>query len=113
MFDTDELRALATDSKYHTVQVSSRELLELLDEYDRLVEIEAAARNECEELKVLMAALLDELGERDHGDGNAPGHCHEIPGVWDSDNGKKAGKPCSWCAIWAKAKSSCLMTPND
>lgn len=64
------------------------------------------------ELKALLAGLLDELGERDCDDGNAPGHSHEIPGVWDSDNGKKAGKPCAWCAIWAKAKANGLPTPN-
>lgn len=68
--------------------------------------------DECAELKTLLAALLDELGERDHGDGNAPGHCHEIPGVWDSDNGKKAGTKCAWCATWAKAKTMGLMTHN-
>lgn len=38
MFDSDELRALATDSQYHTVQVPARELLELLAEYGRLRE---------------------------------------------------------------------------
>lgn len=53
---------------------------------------------------VLFAQLLDQLGERDRGDGNAPGHCHEIPGIWDSDNGKKAGKQCAWCATWNEAK---------
>jgi hypothetical protein len=47
MFDSDELRSLATDSKYHTVQVSSRELLELLAEYDRLQKIGEAATNMC------------------------------------------------------------------
>lgn len=35
--------------------------------------------------------------------GNAPGHAHQIPGIWDSDNGKKAGKPCAWCAVWNNA----------
>lgn len=68
--------------------------------------------DECAELKELMAALLDEMGERDRGDGNAPGHCHDVPGVWDSDNGAKAGKKCSWCAIWAKAKSMGLRRPT-
>lgn len=37
--------------------------------------------------------------------GNAPGHCHEIPGVWDSDNGAKAGKECGWCKTWNLALS--------
>lgn len=34
-------------------------------------------------------------------DGSAPGHCHEIPGVWDKSNGlPSAGKPCLRCAAW-------------
>ena len=35
--------------------------------------------------------------------GNAPGHGHTIKGIWDSDNGSKAGKTCAWCAIWHDA----------
>jgi hypothetical protein len=63
------------------------------------------AEHELREMKSLFSRLLEELDEYDRDDGNAPGHCHEVPGVWDSDNGKKAGKPCAWCAIWAKAKA--------
>jgi hypothetical protein len=35
-------------------------------------------------------------------DGNAPGHCHDKPGVWDLDNGKLANQPCEWCATWKR-----------
>lgn len=46
----------------------------------------------------VLRAVFDEL---DDGDGNAPGHGHEVPGVWDEDNGRElAGKPCEWCATW-------------
>ena len=31
-----------------------------------------------------------------------PGHSHDIPGVWDSDNGEKANKTCAQCAMWSK-----------
>jgi hypothetical protein len=34
--------------------------------------------------------------------GNGPGHGHQIPGVWDDDNGALAGKPCAWCALWKR-----------
>ncbi|MCR4319717.1 MAG: hypothetical protein NUV74_05200 [Candidatus Brocadiaceae bacterium] len=61
--------------------------------------------NECVEIKAMLFRLIDEIGVRDRNDGNAPGHCHRIPGIWDRDNGDKAGTQCSWCAIWAKAKS--------
>lgn len=77
----------------------------------RAVPTESDEARELRELKALMAELLVQLGERDRGDGNAPGHAHEVPGVWDSDNGKLAGKPCAWCKTWAKAKALGL-TPN-
>lgn len=37
--------------------------------------------------------------------GNAPGHSHAIPGIWDSDNGGLAGKPCDWCLTWDKFRA--------
>ena len=53
----------------------------------------------------LVITEIEHRGARS--DGNAPGHGHSIPGVWDSDNGKLAGKPCAWCAVWKKAKEFC------
>ena len=80
--------------------------------YERNQEAWDALRSERDALaahveatNALMNELLDQLGERTVGDGNAPGHGHEIPGVWDSDNGALAGKPCAWCATWAHAKA--------
>lgn len=37
--------------------------------------------------------------------GNAPGHGHRVPGIWDSDNRELAGKPCAWCLAWNTAKA--------
>ena len=34
----------------------------------------------------------------------SPNHAHEIPGIWDSDNGDNAGKPCSECAMYDYAR---------
>lgn len=68
---------------------------------DRIDELAA----QVEATNALMSELLDQLGEREDGRGNAPGHGHEIPGIWDSDNGALAGKPCAWCATWAHAKA--------
>lgn len=34
----------------------------------------------------------------------SPNHAHEIPGIWDSDNGDKAGKPCAECALYDYAR---------
>ena len=35
--------------------------------------------------------------------GDAPGHSHQVPGIWDKDNGERAGKPCELCLAWAQA----------
>jgi len=52
-----------------------------------------------DEDKEILEAVRREL---DEGNGNAPGHGHRVVGIWDEDNGDKAGKPCAWCLTWAK-----------
>jgi hypothetical protein len=37
---------------------------------------------------------------------NAPGHCHQIIGIWDSDNGAITGTECSWCLAWNMAREA-------
>ncbi len=61
-------------------------------------------------LRELLVQLCENPGIRE--DGNAPGHSHEVPGVWDSDNGDLAGKPCAWCAVWARAVANGLVGSN-
>lgn len=43
-------------------------------------------------------------------DGNAPGHGHQVPGIWDTDesNGDKGGTACEWCAQWQRFKEAAL-----
>lgn len=53
-----------------------------------------------EDTKIL-EAVRRELS-RENRNGDAPGHLHQIPGIWDSDNGDIAGKPCAWCLTWKK-----------
>lgn len=36
----------------------------------------------------------------------APGHSHDVPGIWDNYNGDKSGKPCDWCAKWNAARAA-------
>ena len=35
----------------------------------------------------------------------SPNHSHTVHGVWDSDNGALAGKPCAECAIYDAARA--------
>lgn len=68
----------------------------------RLSEADATS----EKLRDLLRLVVSELPHRNSGsDGNAPGHGHRTPGVWDGDNGELSGRPCAWCAIWAAAKA--------
>lgn len=60
---------------------------------------------EGDRLRQVLTAVFRELEARgDIGDGNAPGHAHERPGIWDDDNDALSGKACAWCALWAEGK---------
>lgn len=72
--------------------------LEIWNNRPRVAELEA----ELADAVSLFKLVMDEHPGKER-NGNAPGHCHEIPGIWDSDNGAKAGKPCAWCAVWNNA----------
>lgn len=60
-------------------------------------------RKDTERYRGIAAAVLREHPHRNHNRGNAPGHGHSIPGVWDEDNGALAGKECAWCKTWNEA----------
>ena len=44
-------------------------------------------------------------------DGQAPGHHHDIPGIWDADNVQLAGQPCEWCKAWARIREVLVKYP--
>lgn len=96
-------------------------IVALLDKMDAMesennrlrAELEAAAADKRDALafRDLMAKVIREInhGEYNHpyrGIENAPMHGHEVPGIWDSDNGAKAGTPCAWCATWNAARAA-------
>jgi hypothetical protein len=76
----------------------------------RVVALEAENAEYRALLRELLVQLCENPGIRE--DGNAPGHAHEVPGVWDSDNDELAGKPCAWCAVWARAVANGLVGSN-
>ena len=57
---------------------------------------------ENEALRQVMACVAAEI-PRGYSQGNAPGHCHEVPGGWDRSNGEKSGRECGWCKVWNAA----------
>lgn len=63
-----------------------------------------ASKDDAERLRNLLCKMVDQLERRwKCRDGNAPGHGHSIPGVWDGDNGELAGQKCAWCEVWQEA----------
>ena len=56
-------------------------------------------------LEGLLRMVVEEIPHRKTAmrKGNAPGHGHSVPGIWDSDNGELAGKECAWCKVWTAA----------
>lgn len=66
----------------------------------------AGTVKDAERWRDLLRCVMNEMPNKwSRADGNAPGHGHSIPGIWDSDNGEKAGKECAWCKVWNAAKT--------
>lgn len=52
-----------------------------------------------------LCARLIEIADRDcDNKQGSPNHAHERPGIWDSDNGKLANKPCAECELYDHAR---------
>ncbi len=59
----------------------------------------------------LLAAVLREIEDGEYlgpwtRTENAPGHGHDVAGIWDSHNGPKSGTACAWCMTWNKARAA-------
>lgn len=50
-----------------------------------------------EEWRAILQWLINQRGKA--------GHCHARPGIWDDDNGDKAGLPCEQCAMYDRARA--------
>lgn len=113
MIDQNKMRALAAHLRgpfgYCTdLSEEAADAIDLL-----LAEVEAAAADKRNALafRDLMAAVIRNINHGEYnrpyrGIENAPGHAHDIPGIWDSDNGAKAGTQCAWCATWNAARAA-------
>lgn len=73
-------------------------------------EANAILTAEVERLKADLAeargALANIFAKLDRG-GDAPGHSHDVRGIWDADNAPGvAGTRCEWCAQWEAARAA-------
>lgn len=121
MIDQDKLRALVSETR-HMADIAvelgwngcAEHFTECADAIDLLLaEVEAAAADKRNALafRDLMAAVIRNINHGEYnrpyrGIENAPGHAHDMPGIWNSDNGAKAGTPCAWCATWNAARAA-------
>lgn len=121
MIDQDKMRALVSETR-HMADIAielgwngcAEHFTECADAIDHLLaEVEAAAADKRNALafRDLMAAVIRNINHGEYnrpyrGIENAPGHAHDMPGIWDSDNGAKAGTQCAWCATWNAARAA-------
>ncbi len=121
MIDQDKMRALVSETR-HMADIAvelgwngcAEHFTECADAIDHLLaELEAAAADKRNALafRDLMAAVIRNINHGEYnrpyrGIENAPGHAHDMPGIWDSDNGAKAGTQCAWCATWNAARAA-------
>lgn len=68
---------------------------------------------ENEALREVMSCVVNEIPGHSNRNGNAPGHCHAIPGVWDRGNGAKTGTECGWCKVWNAAVAMSKESSHD
>lgn len=108
----DEIIAMAREAGFiesnaHSdiiVRHSNGSWVSVHDILERFHALAVAAEREAWE--PVLHAVLREMPRRGRNDGNAPGHAHEVPGIWDRDNGSLAGTECAWCKAWNTAKEA-------
>ncbi|WP_157130341.1 hypothetical protein [Burkholderia pseudomallei] len=84
---------------------------EAADAIDALLAKVEADKRDALAFRDLMANVIRKINQGEYnrpyrGIENAPDHAHDIPGIWDSDNGAKAGTQCAWCATWNAARAA-------
>lgn len=74
---------------------------------------EASERDEeITRLRDVVEPLVKVVRALDRPGKDAPGHCHRVRGIWDADNGAKAGAACEWCADWEAARTAIASSAN-
>lgn len=99
--DADLLRLIAKDHARLALNAhhSASTLLEIAARLDAATQPPPAH----DRMREALADIFEHYSDRDQ----APGHSHDIPGIWDTDNEPAlAGKPCDWCAKWESARAA-------
>lgn len=65
------------------------------------------------DLTEVARAVIEQL-EKSSSKPDAPGHSHQVAGVWDIGNKPEiAGKSCEWCALWSRFKRLAAPAPGN
>lgn len=100
------LGLLAEIERLKTFVLRRRDQADQYDEaFNKVCDQRDQLKAENEALRRLVLSALEEGKGSQGSGGNAPGHCHEVPGVWDRGNGDRSGTPCGWCRIWNAAQA--------
>ena len=93
-------------SWYREVSVNSLDLSSVLQDYRKLLALQEALTRVLPHLNIhsFSTHKAQRYGVSEYlGD---PEHSHERAGIWDSDNGPRAGKPCESCMAWKKFRQA-------
>lgn len=106
-----QIEALQADrDQQYDMKVKTREQRDAVTSKLKALQAECEKlRKDAERYRSLLEAVLREIPHRKWERGNAPGHCHSVPGIWDKDNGALAGKECAWCKVWNEAVSAMVL----
>lgn len=102
-----EIERLESDaaSMRGSLKAQGKDLTTAVRKCSRAVRELDQLKAENEALRNLVLSALEEGKGRPGAGGNAPGHCHAVPGVWDLGNGERSGTTCGWCRIWNAAQA--------
>lgn len=93
-------RLRCVESELRTLPINMSLKVALGKCVDRVEEQKA----EIKRLRDMLRAVVEQLsGRQIRSIGDAPGHSHDRPGIWDDDNSELSGQPCAWCALWKEA----------
>lgn len=98
----ERIEALLAERDRLSNDLADARMLFVRDTDELIAERDALAKD-AERFREIVAAVVREHPHRSANRGNAPGHGHSVPGVWDSDNGALAGTECAWCKTWNEA----------
>jgi hypothetical protein len=109
LLDADHAEREGKDNSYLSIR---RALVAYIDGRTASTAVPEDAKDAAQWREILRYVVVEMSSRFTRGDGNAPGHGHSAPGIWDGDNGVLAGKECTWCKVWNTAVDALAAAPS-